>query len=626
LRALCAALGRSVILGNVTGVSITLLDGFDAAVDGKAVPDTAWRLRKARELVKLLALARGHRLHREQAMDVLWQDRPPASAANNLHQAVHAARQALGTDVIEVRDEQLRLHAAVDVDEFERAAADARRLGTPAAYRVAVSLYRGELLPENRYDDWVEDRRDSLAGLHAQLTDELDGLGLLDGLRGLPASTSSFVGREHELGELRALLARTRLLTLAGTGGAGKTRLALELVRGAETSYASGAAFVELAAIADPVLVVGAAAGALDVRALPGRALVDAVVDFLAPRSHLLVLDNCEHVLDASAQLVDALLRGAPQLSVVATSREPLRVPGEVVFRVPSLAIPDPEQPIEHADLLHYESVRLFVERAAAAAPGFTLDSANAPDVARICFRLDGLPLALELAAGRLGALAPATIAERLDGRFRLLGSGSRAAPTRQQTLAATLQWSHDLLEPDERILFRRLAVFAGTFDLAAVEAVCAEDGLVEGEVADVLARLVEKSLVTTADGGGDRRYRLLETVRLYAHERLDEAGENSALIEAAGALGVVTCGARARVACAGPRGRQPTRRRRHASRCRSGQRAQALRSSVAVLATPDRPLRGRPSFVGSARCCTTANAAARRCAARACGAPDARR
>ncbi len=514
----------------MTNVAVTLLGGFVAVSDGREVSEKAWRLRKARELVKLLALARDHRLHREQAMDALWRDRPPASAANNLHQAVHAARQALGADAIEVRDEQLFLHAAVDVDEFERAVADARRLATPASLRAALALYRGELLPENRYDDWVEDRRDALAQAHAELRDELAQLGLVDGLRGLPAAASSFVGREHELRELRALLGRTRLLTLAGTGGAGKTRLALELARGAETSYASGAALVELAATENPALVVDAVGGALEVRALPGRALVEAVVDFLAPRSLLLVVDNCEHVLGASAALVDVLLRGAPQLTIVATSREPLRVDGEVVFRVPSLAIPDPEQPLEPDDLMRYEAVRLFVERAAAAVPGFALDEENAADVARICFRLDGLPLALELAAGRLGALAPATIAERLDGRFRLLGSGSLAAPTRQQTLAATLQWSHDLLEPDERILFRRLAAFAGSFDLDAVEAVCAEGGLAEGEIVDMLARLVEKSLVTTADDDGERRYRLLETVRLYARERLDEAGETAAL------------------------------------------------------------------------------------------------
>ena len=210
---------------------------------------------------------------------------------------------------------------------------------------------------------------------------------------------------------------------------------------------------------------------------------------------------------------------------MITTTREPLRLPGEVVFRVPSLGIPDPEQLPPLAELLRAEAVTLFVERAAAVTPGFALTEENAAAVARICFRLDGLPLALELAAGRVGALGPAAIAARLDDRFRLLRAGSLAAPTRQQTLTATLHWSHDLLEPDERVLFRRLAVFSG-FELGAVEAVCADDSLSEAEIADVLGRLVEKSLVGVEERNGERRYRLLETVRLYAQEQLSASGE----------------------------------------------------------------------------------------------------
>ena len=284
---------------------------------------------------------------------------------------------------------------------------------------------------------------------------------------------------------------------------------------------------VELAELTDPRLIPDAVAASLDLRALPGQDLVDAVIGFLAPRRLLLVLDNCEHVLAATASLVDALLRAAPQVTIVATSREPLRVPGEVVFRVPSLDIPDPEQALPPTQLREYEAVSLFVERAAAASPGFMLDGANADDVARICLRLDGLPLALELAAGRVGALSPAAIAERLDDRFRLLRAGSLAGPTRQQTLSATLQWSHDLLEADERILFRRLAIFAGSFELEAAEEVgAADDDLETSRIADLLARLAEKSLVAVGEAGRGRRYRLLETVRMYARERLDEAGE----------------------------------------------------------------------------------------------------
>ena len=510
--------------------TIELLGGFAALVDGEPVPQRAWRLRKARDLVKLLALTPEHRLHREQAMDAFWRDKHPDAAANNLHQAVHAARRALGAGAIELRDELLRLDADVDVDEFERAAAAARRSRTPSAYRQALKLYRGELLPENRYDDWADARRSELAELHSELEAELAELGAVSGVRGLPTETTSFIGRGRELRQLHSLLADTRLLTLAGAGGAGKTRLAVELARSAENDYADGAVLVELAPIADPALVEDAVAAALDVHALPGGSVAEAITGFLGPRSLLVVLDNCEHVLGSSAALVDTLLRAAPQLTIVATSREPLRVPGEIVFRVPSLAMPDPEAAHAPDDLLAYESVRLFVERAKAAAPEFELDETTAPDVVRICFRLDGLPLALEIAAARMAALGAAAIAERLDDRFRLLRAGSRAAPTRQQTLEATLAWSHELLSTEERVLLRRLGIFAGGFELGAVEAVCSGDGLDRRDVADILARLVEKSLVVFEDHEAARRYRLLETVRLYAGERLDEAGEAAAL------------------------------------------------------------------------------------------------
>ena len=483
-------------MGNVR---VNLLSGFAATVDGAPVPEGAWRLRKARELVKLLALAPGHRVHREQAMDVLWRDREPSAAANNLHQAVHAARRALDAAAIEVRDEVLRLEAEVDVDELELAAAQARRSRTATAYRAALALYTGELLPENRYDDWAEDRRDELGTLAAELADELDALGGGDDRSFvLPADASSFVGRERELSELKGLLRRTRLLTLAGTGGAGKTRLGLELARAAGALVprwrrARRARGPDRLRRRSP----GSCGCARRAGALRVRRSSTAVIDFLAPRSQLLLLDNCEHLLAAVADLADRLLRAAPGLTILATSREPLHVAGEVVFRVPSLGIPDPDQVLEPEQLLGYEAVRLFAERAGASAPGFALDDANAADVARICFRLDGLPLALELAAGRVGALDPGDIAARLDDRFRLLRKSSHASPTRQHTLRATLQWSHDLLTDDERTLFRRLAVFAGSFDLAAVERVCAGGELDSSEIADVLGALVEKSLVS---------------------------------------------------------------------------------------------------------------------------------
>ncbi|HST16126.1 MAG TPA: tetratricopeptide repeat protein [Gaiellaceae bacterium] len=513
-------------------VTIRLLAGFDAAVDGEPVAPRAWRLKKARELVKLLALAPGRRLHREQVMDALWRDHSPTAAANNLYQAVHAARRALGPDVIDVHDELVSLSPGVelDVDRFTKAADEAAHLASAAAVREALSLYPGELLPENRYDDWADEPRTRLGALQAELAALLHELGSGSRVGQLPIEASSFVGRGRELQELHGLLGRTRLLTLTGVGGAGKTRLALELARTAGAEYADGTVLVELAPVGESGTVPVAAAAALDVRALPGQDLSEAIRDFLAHRSVLLLLDNCEHLITASAELVDAILRTAGEVTIVATSREPLRVAGETVFRVPSLAIPDPEQRLAPAELLRYESVRLFAERAGRALPGFEVDDRNAGDVARICFRLDGLPLALELAAGRLGALSPAVIAERLDDRFRLLQGGNRAAPTRQQTLVATLQWSHDLLEPEEETLFRRLAVFSGGFRLDAAEAVCSDGGLDEAAVADILGRLVEKSLVAAGDVDGAWRYGLLDTVRAYAQDRLAEAGETAEL------------------------------------------------------------------------------------------------
>jgi predicted ATPase len=503
---------------------VILLGGFAAEVGGAAVPDSAWRLRKAKELVKLLALADGHRLHREQAMDKLWPDREPGAAANNLNQAVHAARKALGTNAITLLDGVLRLEAELDVEAFEQAAVDARRGRTATACRRALALYGGELLPENRYDDWASLERERLADLHAEIEELVAEVGI--GRSVLPTETSSFVGRGHELGELSALLAHTRLLTLTGAGGVGKTRLALALARHHQDAYADGALLVELDALDEGALVPGAVAEALDLRALRGEAVVDALLAELEPLALLLVLDNCEHLIGAAAALVDALLRGAPQLTVLATSREPLRVPGEVLFRVPSLGIPDPRREDEAEALLGYEAVRLFVERARAVAPDFALSEETAPAVARICHRLDGLPLALELAAARVDALTPDALADRLDDRFRLLRAGSRTAPTRQQTLEATLDWSHELLSVDERTLLRRLAAFSGSFALEAAEDVCGGGGLDPAEVALLLAQLVEKSLVVGEDRGGSRRYRLLETIRSYAAARLAESAE----------------------------------------------------------------------------------------------------
>jgi predicted ATPase/DNA-binding SARP family transcriptional activator len=345
----------------------------------------------------------------------------------------------------------------------------------------------------------------------------------------LPSPLTDFVGRERELAELGALLESTRLLTLTGPGGSGKTRLALEAARRWGGSFADGVAWTELAALTDPALVPQAIAAAASARPPAGRDLVDSLAELLRPRRLLLVLDNCEHLVAACAPLVATLLERAPELRVLATSREVLGVGGEVVWPVPPLSLP--ASPLHSEDVSRAEAVRLFVARARAALPSFRLTEENTPAVARLCQRLDGIPLAIELAAARVRVLAPAQIVERLDDRFSLLTLGSRTAAPRQQTLRAAMDWSHALLDERERVLFRRLAVFAGSFTIDAVEAACAGDGVADGEVLDLLSRLVDKSLVGLATPAEAARYRLLETIRQYAGERLREAEGEARLV-----------------------------------------------------------------------------------------------
>jgi predicted ATPase/DNA-binding XRE family transcriptional regulator len=344
----------------------------------------------------------------------------------------------------------------------------------------------------------------------------------------LPVSLTSLVGREQELAEVRGLLDGARLLTLIGAGGIGKTRLALAVAHALTAESDQSVAFAELAPLADAALVPQVLATALGVLEQPGRPLPQTLADAIGSAPTLVVLDNCEHVLAACADLTERLLRLCPGLRVLATSREPLGVAGEVMWRVPSLAVPAPEATADLERLGQAEAVRLFVERAQAAQPGFLLTEANAPAVAEVCRRLDGIPLALELAAARTRALAVEQIAARLDDRFRLLVGGSRTALPRQRTLAATLDWSFLQLDQPERILLRRLSVFAGGWSLEAAEEVGAGEPIEPTDVLDLLTGLVDKSLVLAepeaSDGAG--RYRLLETIRQYAADKLLDAGE----------------------------------------------------------------------------------------------------
>ena len=616
-------------------VQIRLFGAFAVCVGGEVVPEGAWRLRKAKSLVKLLALAPERRVHREQATELLWPERAPEAAANNFHQALYVARRALeaaGAEtsaVLPLRDDMLVLYPGgrveVDVDVFEAAVARARETGELSDYRAALGLYGGELLPEDRYEGWAIGRREASSEAHLGLLLELSARLAEDGeapaaievleqavvidplheevhralmrlfasggrrqqaleqyhqlrealsrdleaepdpqtgrlyralLRGevdpdpperkprlqralardgrvpeaarhnLPVALTSFIGRERELREVARLLDRSRLLTLIGAGGSGKTRLALVAATARLGACHDGVWLVELAGLSDPALVAAETASALGLTLPSQRPALEGLSTQLAQWQVLLIIDNCEHLVSACAVMAEHLLGACSGLRILATSREPLRVPGEVTWRVPSLALPTAGRSVTRAELASCESVRLFCERAGDVASSFALGDENAAAVAEICLRLDGMPLALELAAARVGALSPAQIAERLGDCLAVLTAGSRSALDRQQTLRATLSWSHALLTSVERALFRRLAVFAGTFALEGAEEVAADEGVERRQVADLLGRLVDKSLVVAEQDADGFRYRLLEPMRQYARELLVEAGE----------------------------------------------------------------------------------------------------
>jgi predicted ATPase/DNA-binding SARP family transcriptional activator len=606
---------------------IRLLGGFEVAIGAAPVPDQAFRLRKAKSLIKLLALAPERRLHRARVAELLWPDRDADSSANNLHQAMFAARRALDS-VVKDAGAYLVMHehslgldgqganaVEVDVDAFVTAAQRARKEPALDSYANVLALYAGDLLPGDSDETWTRVQRQALQELHAGLLLELcelhaatgaapaaieaaqqavlahplhegahrtlmrrfvaggrrqEALAQYERLRellrseleakpdpetrrlyqeiltqagaapeasvpqpsaaaragttaSLPARLTSFVGRERECEEVRGLLERGRLVTLIGPGGCGKTRLALE-VAAASQAQEPEVLFVELAAVSDPALVAQQLATALGIELRSERDAASVVIEQISQRRLLLVLDNCEHLIGSCAQLLQKLLHACPALRVLATSREALRVLGELCWRVPSLSLPDPNGPLDLPHIVRTEAVRLFLERATGSGPGFVRPEDHAAAIAQICLRLDGMPLAIELAAARTAALSPVQIAERLRDSFAVLGQGNRGALTRQQTLAATIGWSYDLLEDAERTLLQRLAVFAGGFGLEAVEQICSDAELERARIADLLARLVDKSLVLASDEGGERRYRLLETVKQYAAERLDAA------------------------------------------------------------------------------------------------------
>src|SRR5215510_7746542 len=351
---------------------------------------------------------------------------------------------------------------------------------------------------------------------------------VLDQVRSSFEEPNSFVGRERELGELRQFARSIRAVTLCGSGGIGKTRLALRVLAGLTGEFPDGVWFIELGDLRQPELVVSRVASVIGVEEEPGRPLLDTLADALRPRRLLLALDNCEHLIDSCARLCHRLLASSPGLRVLATSREPLRVAAETVWQVPPLSLPEPGAAGGPEELGRYEAIRLFRDRAAAAVPGFALTPANLPAVAALCRSLDGVPLAIELATAWIRVLSVEQIVARLDDRFRLLTSGDRTAPPRQRTLRAAIDWSYDLLAEREQTLLRRLSVFAG-WSLEMAEQLCSGEDLPAADVLGLLASLADKSLVVAdTEAHAQSRYRMLDTVRGYAASRLGEAGETA--------------------------------------------------------------------------------------------------
>jgi predicted ATPase/DNA-binding SARP family transcriptional activator len=593
-------------------VEIFLLGGFVVRVQGQAVPSRSWRLRRAQQLVKLLALHPQHALAPEVILEQLWNTPDAAPMRHSLHQVVYAARRGLSVSRREpalVWENDLiafhpRLALWMDVEAFESAARAARHAPTLDHYHNALALYRGDLLPEDRYAEWTLARREALRELHLALSVELAELyeqqsadanartllesivaadplredahralmriyaragqralalhqyqiarahlarelgvepeaatqQLHDALRAksdtlsdtsnLPHALTSFIGRDADAAVVQGLLRQGRLVTLTGPGGAGKTRLALHCAHVAarvERVY-----WIELAALADAALVPNVIAAGLNIQEQGADSIQTRILRVLREAPTLLVLDNCEHLLDAAAQFARNILRQCPHLRILTTSREPLRVAGEQLWQVTPLAFPPALDASQLAALNNFDAVRLFVERARAVVPSFALTPDNAPAVADVCRRLDGLPLALELAAARVNVLSVQQIDAALDDALRVLIAGERAQLPRHQTMRAAIEWSYALLSDAEAKLWARLAVFAGGFTLEAAQAIFAAQDA--PRVLDVLSALVAKSMVQAQPWQQAMRYSLLEVMRQSALEKLNASGETALL------------------------------------------------------------------------------------------------
>lgn len=364
--------------------------------------------------------------------------------------------------------------------------------------------------------------------VHPEFSTDFPGLRTLenpDFPNNLPQQSTSFIGREREMQGAMALLSRTRILTLAGSGGSGKTRLGLQIAADVLELFPDGVWLIELAGLRDAEMVTHAVAQALNVQEQGTEGILAQLTNSLRLKTMLIILDNCEHLLDASAGIAATLIRSCPEIKILATSREALGIAGEQLFRVPPLSLPDPKRLETPLSLNQYEAVQLFIERARLVKPDFAVHNENAPALAQLCHRLDGIPLAIELGAARIRSMTVEDINSRLNNRFRLLTGGDRFALPRQQTLRALIDWSYDLLNQQEKLLLMRLAVFSGGWTLDAAEQVCAGDGIETWETLDLITSLVDKSLVIAETQAETVRYRMLETVYEYSRERADECG-----------------------------------------------------------------------------------------------------
>lgn len=346
----------------------------------------------------------------------------------------------------------------------------------------------------------------------------------------LPAQFTRFIGREREIDEITKLLNTSRLITLTGSGGTGKTRLAIEVAGRVLNKYPDGVWLIDFAALREPALVQQTIASALNLREEPNRPFVKILIDYLRSKNLLLVFDNCEHLLTACTEVANTLLQNCPNMRILTTSREGFGIPGENQYRIPSLSLPDPQADQSMDSLNKSEAVRVFLDRAVMVQPTFNLSNKNGSIICQICQRLDGIPLAIELAAARTKTLNVEEIGANLDDRFRLLKTGNRAALPRQQTLRATMEWSYNLLSAKESILFCRLSVFRAGWTLEAARSVCSDNKIEKQEVLELLSNLIDKSLVLTEERDGETRYRFLETIREYARERLAETGEEGSI------------------------------------------------------------------------------------------------